>query len=63
MPEELLKAGEIATLVKATPDTIRSWTRSGIIPSVRINSRVIRYRASQVLQALESHAVSNGGER
>jgi DNA-binding transcriptional MerR regulator len=49
---ELLTAAELATRLRVKPTTIRDWEREGVIPSIRINSKVIRYSAEAVIRAL-----------
>jgi excisionase family DNA binding protein len=49
---ELLTAAELAARLRVKSTTIREWEREGVIPSIRINSKVIRYDVEAVIKAL-----------
>jgi excisionase family DNA binding protein len=49
---DLLTASELAVRLKVTPETVRGWTRRGVIPAVRISRKVIRYNEQAVLASL-----------
>ena len=49
---ELLTVEEMAERLRVRPDTIRVWSRRSLIPAVRINAKIIRYDASEVIEAL-----------
>lgn len=53
MSDDLLTADELAERLKVQPRTIREWTREGKIPARRLSHKVIRYRLSDVVAALE----------
>lgn len=59
MAEELLTSAEVAALLKTTPITIQNWTRRGTIPAIRVNRRIVRYRITDVLAALENDAAAH----
>lgn len=44
MPDTLLTCLEVARLLSVRPATIRTWTSTRKIPSVRIGTRAVRYR-------------------
>ena len=50
--DHLLTAEKLAQHLSVRPDTIRVWTRGGIIPSIRITGKVIRYDLYEVEQAI-----------
>lgn len=50
--------GQVADYVGVCPHTVARYTRAGLLPCVRINSRVIRYRREDV-QAFVNAAVGN----
>jgi excisionase family DNA binding protein len=54
---ELLTAEELAKRLRVTTETIRLWTRRGLIPSLRPTPKVIRYNADAVMQALSATTV------
>ena len=41
-------AEELAERLRLRPDTIRLWTRQGIIPAIRVTGKVIRYDPAEV---------------
>ncbi len=51
-PQALVTAAQLAEILQVRPRTITRWESEGILPSIRINSRVIRFDADEVLQAL-----------
>lgn len=58
--ERLLTTKELADLLRVRPDTIKLWTRKGMIPARRLSYKVIRYELAAVLSALESRGVKHG---
>ena len=52
MPKELLTAVELAARLRVRPDTIRDWSRRGLIPTYRISPKVIRYDLAAVIESL-----------
>lgn len=48
----LLNVVEVAEQLKIRPSTVRSWTREGILPCIRITGRVVRYDLESVRAAL-----------
>lgn len=57
--EPLITAQEIAALVRVNASTISAWAHKKLIPSIKINSRVTRYRAADVLAALQKPATAD----
>ena len=53
MSDELLTAEELGARIRLKPDTIVSWARQGRIPSLRLSRKVIRFRLTDVVAALE----------
>lgn len=51
--DDLLRARELAQKLQVNTETVRRWTRDGIIPHVRIGASK-RYNLSKVLSALEA---------
>lgn len=56
-PEELLTRRQVARRCQTCTHTIMRWERRGLIKSIRINARVLRYRRSEVERLLQ-HAAS-----
>jgi excisionase family DNA binding protein len=52
---ELLTAAELAERLRVKPGTVREWARRGLIPSVRLGHKTIRYRLAAVVAALSEH--------
>jgi len=48
MPEHLLTRTEAAQILGLKPATIRAWTHQGRLPYVRLSSRAIRYKLSDL---------------
>lgn len=51
--EQLLTASELAHRLRLRPDTVKQWTREGILPAIRITGKVIRYDLAEVRGALK----------
>jgi excisionase family DNA binding protein len=49
---ELLTAAEMAARIRVRPTTLQEWAREGLIPSVRITPKVIRFDAEAVIRVL-----------
>lgn len=47
-----LTAGELAEYLSVCQETVRTWTRAGKIPCLKISSKLIRYDLASVLRAL-----------
>lgn len=61
MQDELLTAEELAIRLRVQPDTIRAWTRQGVIPAIRPSAKVIRYDANSVIESLKRRQAEQGG--
>ena len=55
---QLLTAAELAARWQIKQSTVYALTRSGTIPTVRLGSRLYRYR----LAAIEAYEAAGGGE-
>lgn len=51
--EPLIKAKELADKLSVNVETVRRWTRAGVIPHVVVGQSK-RYRLDRVMSALES---------
>ena len=51
-----LTASELADRLHLQPGTIRLWARGGIIPSIKLTGRVIRFDVADVESALRKRA-------
>lgn len=51
-----LTVNEIADRLRLRPDTIRLWTREGILPAIHITGKVIRYDPEEVERALRKRS-------
>ncbi|MFH1418772.1 MAG: helix-turn-helix domain-containing protein [Planctomycetota bacterium] len=50
--KELLTAKELAERLRVRPETVRVWSRRGLIPRVQLSPKVIRYDLTAVVDAL-----------
>lgn len=48
LPNELLTINEVADRLKVTHRTVRNWIDSGALATVRIGSKLIRIRTSDL---------------
>jgi excisionase family DNA binding protein len=55
--EKLISAEALAELLSVHRATVYLWASQNFIPSVRINSRLIRFRVSEVMKAIEGKTV------
>jgi predicted site-specific integrase-resolvase len=60
MTDDLLNADELAQVLDVRPATIKAWARQGIIPSIRISAKVVRFCYADVLAALRQRAAKQG---
>ena len=59
---KFLTAIELAEQLQIAPETVRQWTRRGVIPSLRLSAKVIRYEPEEVLAALRSRSGASRSE-
>lgn len=57
---ELLTSDELSARLKVRPDTIREWSRNGLIPSVRITAKVVRFDYGAVVAKLKEQSCESG---
>jgi len=55
---DLLKVSSVAIEIDCHPNTVWSWIRSGALPAVRLGSRLVRVRKSDLDAFIESHLAS-----
>jgi excisionase family DNA binding protein len=48
MTERLLTARELSEWLGVSPETVLRWTRARKVPAVRLPSRAVRYRESDI---------------
>ena len=53
---DLLTARELASCLRVSADTVRTWARRGRIPTIRLSRKVVRYDLADVLAALKEPA-------
>ncbi len=49
---QLVTAVELARQLDVKPDTVRRWSRRGVIPRVQVSNKVIRFDPGAVRAAL-----------
>lgn len=59
IPTDLLTAEELADRLRIRPDTVRTWSRRGLIPKVQLSRKVIRFDLKAVVDAM---ATRHGGK-
>jgi DNA-binding transcriptional MerR regulator len=57
---DLLTADELAGRLQVRPSTIRQWARRGLIPTVRISPKVVRYDLASVVVAVTKRQCAKG---
>jgi len=57
---DLVTAEELGKRLNLTPDTIRRWARSKIIPSLKLSGKVVRFDIDEVEEALRKRGEKNG---
>lgn len=62
MSDELLNADELASVLDVRPATVRKWARDGLIPSIRLSAKTIRFCYGDVLAALRELATQRNRE-
>ncbi len=53
---EFLTAAELAGRLRVQLETIRRWTRSSIIPAIRVTGKIVRYDPVDVERALRERS-------
>jgi excisionase family DNA binding protein len=53
MGRRLLVREELAARLRVSPRTIQAWVRNGLIPVIRISSKVLRFDWDDVVAALK----------
>lgn len=59
MYKKIGTAEELAERLTLKPKTIREWARQGVIPSLRISPKVIRFDFDEVEEALKQRALQS----
>jgi len=52
---ELVSAAELAKRLQVTPNTVNTWSRRGLIPSLRVSARTIRFDVAKVMAAMDAN--------
>jgi excisionase family DNA binding protein len=53
---EIMKIRDLATYLKASEATVRRLVKAGDVPHVRLSSRVVRFRKSDIDRWLDGHS-------
>ncbi|MEW6249647.1 MAG: helix-turn-helix domain-containing protein [Planctomycetota bacterium] len=49
---KILTVAQLAAHLHVKPETVRVWSRAGLIPRIRISRKLVRYDLAAVLAAL-----------
>ena len=49
---EMMTADEVAEKLRVRPGTVRGWAREGLIPVIRLTSKVVRFDLEKVVESL-----------
>jgi excisionase family DNA binding protein len=53
----LLSGHELSRVLGLHPETIRTWTRNGRIPSIRLGARTVKYNPGRIAEWLAAREV------
>jgi len=56
----LITTEELAKQLQVRPDTIRKWARRGLIPQIRVTSKVIRFDLESVIDLIHERQRREG---
>lgn len=57
---DLLTAEEVAAHFRVKAETVRGWARQGIVPSIKLSHKMVRYRLDDVIEALQRRGGLSG---
>lgn len=52
---ELITAAELAKRLHVAPNTVNTWSRMGVIPSLRVSARTVRFDVAKVMEAIAAN--------
>jgi predicted site-specific integrase-resolvase len=50
---QLLRAEDVARILKVTPSAVFKWSKKGIIPSYRIHEKCLRFKREDIAAFIE----------
>ena len=50
---QLLRAEDVARMLKVTPSAVFKWAKAGVIPSYRIHEKCLRFKTEDVSALVE----------
>ena len=50
---QLLRAEDVAGILKVTPSAVFKWAKAGLIPSYRINEKCLRFKRGDIAAFVE----------
>jgi predicted site-specific integrase-resolvase len=56
---ELITSNELGERLRLRPDTIKRWTREGLIPCLKLSGKVIRYDFEDVVKAIRQRSLES----
>ncbi len=54
---ELMTAEEVAERLKVRARTIHNWTQRGLIPTIRLSPKIVRYNLAAVIEAMTQRQI------
>lgn len=52
---EVVNAKELAKRLNVAPNTVGTWSRRGLIPSLRVSARTVRFDVAKVMEAIAAN--------
>jgi excisionase family DNA binding protein len=50
---QLLRAEDVARILKVTPSAVFKWAKAGVIPSYRIHEKCLRFKREDIATLIE----------
>jgi len=51
---QLLRAEDVARILKVTPSAVFKWAKAGVIPSYRIHEKCLRFKREDIVAFIEN---------
>ena len=57
---DLMTAKQVAALLNVRPQAVYQWAKNGILPSIRISEKCLRFDREQITKWLDEHKSFKG---